>query len=1342
MKRVTPIVFFCVLSAIVFGQEKPSIVVEAGTNPVISNEISNQFVSSFAEDAFGQIWISTNRGLNKLNINKYHQYFSTDDSTSIADNRIHHVYKDSKDILWVATTNGVCRYNEQDCFDQVSIESVSANALFFFENKDGQLFLSMNFEILAFNEKTDRFEPVIRNLNPINFTTSCHVDYLNNIWVVTPFEVRCYSSHTYELKKNLQREKYTTFSHIDDNGRLWLASWGNMEVYDTHTDRYVEVPPVIARHPVLSKAIIYKMYPYTNSSYLILTQKDGMFLYNKLTETVIHQSESGFPFEVPGFEITSLFTDSRKNLWVGSYDQGYKVIYSYKERFNSNHFLQSKLDGLSVTSVANDQDNNLWAVTRSEGIMLYRNDNYEIQNFPNTELYSFWSGFQHKAKKIYIDSRNDIWILSDWMLLRTRFENNKIDVKKWHYFPAGIMSITEDEKGTIWLGGANQIYHLKKGETEFSEFHLYGKEYTFTPTIITLSSGNVLVASFNQELQFIDAETYEVSAIKIKHLIKKSLFVPVFLFEDAVGDIWIGTINNGLYRLYMNDKTILPVEGISCPDISSITEDISGNIWVGTLFGLSKFDRTTQRFINYYATDGIGGNQFNEQSVCRLADNTLVFGGTHGLTIFNPIDINYKQNIPLLFENLKIHNKIVHPATSKNIDKHLTYNPDITLKHHQNSFAISFSAIDYSEFERIEYAYQLEGFDDMWIEANSSHEAYYSNVPAGRYTFRVRIYNKENTIQETQNEIRVRIKPAPWLSWPAYVLYSLIFILLVFLGIRLQRKIRTNREKALQAEREKEQEHKVNMMNMSFFANLSHEFRTPLTMISGPVATLCNDNEIKEESKQLIYIVQRSVNRMLRLVNQLMDFNKLENDTLKLRVKLTDIIAELKRPIEIFRLNAKGKGIDIKTFGLEDNFITWLDADKFDKILANLLSNALKFCDSNGKIGVSFDVITRDDALEIFPLAAGDTSTQWIKIAVSDTGKGIPEDKLEKVFERYFQLDNHTKDNYNWGTGIGLYYTRRLVELHHGNIKATNREAGGAKFIFILPVSEMAYSPEERKPEPDEQQTQDLTTPLESESLVASNPDKKNGKQKLLIIDDDIDIVNYLNALLSPHFDVTYKFDADSALKALKEIEPDLILCDVVMPRTDGYTFSRQVKDSLSFSHIPIILVTAKATVENQVEGLNSGADAYVTKPFDPNYLLALINSQLSNRRKIQSMLVGATKTERIERDALTPQDNAFMSELYKLMETELSNPELNIIRMTEVLNMSRTKFYYKVKGLTGENPAILFKTYKLNRAAELLLEGNMNISEIADMTGFSNPSHFSVSFKKQFGVSPKNYHG
>jgi signal transduction histidine kinase/DNA-binding response OmpR family regulator/ligand-binding sensor domain-containing protein len=1242
----------------------------------------------------------------------------------------------------VATVNGVSKYNRQDCFDRVPIESPSNNAIYFFENNDGKLFLNMIFAIHVYNPESGSFEAVIEDIDKKDYSTRCFIDKSNNLWIVQSHEIRCYNSNTYELKEIYSNSRKITFSHLDENDVLWLSSFTHLDLFNTKTGQYIPVPEVFTNHPIMVNSMIVLMYPYNNSTTIVQTQKDGIFLYNHTGNRLIHQSENGFPFEVPDFEITTFFTDSQKNLWIGSFDHGYTVQYSYKRRYNNNNFLFSKLEDQSVVSVTTDKENNIWMISQSKGIIVYNSETQHFNTVSHEKLFSFLnSGFQHKAKRLLVDNDNNIWILSEWMLLRTRYENKHLVVKRWYHFPEGIMSIAQDHSGTVWLGGLlnEKIFNMRKGETEFKSFHLYGREFNFTPVMITLSTGQILVASFDQELKLIDPDTWEVSVISIKRLIKLSKFVPTDLYEDSKGSIWIGTLTNGLFHYSPEEGKMRNYKNITCNDISSITEDISGNIWVGTLYGLSKFDPVAQKFYNYYKTDGIGGNQFNEQSVCQMPDNSLIFGGTHGITYFYPIDVRYKRSVPLFFENLKINNELQHPFASDNIDEHLTYNPDIILDYNQRNFTISYTAIDYSEYERVKYAYKLEGFDNFWIEADKSHEAYYSNIPAGKYNFRVKVYNDENTINETERSILVRIRPAPWFSWYAILFYTLVLFFVVFYVVRILKRIKTNREKALQAEREKEQEHMINKMNMSFFSNLSHEFRTPLTMISGPLVILANREPMSDESRKFLYIIQRNVNRMLRLVNQLMDFNKLENDTLKLRVKLTDIIPEISQIIEVFGLNAKEKGIELNTYGLEDNCIMWLDSDKLDKIMTNLIVNALKFSKTDGKIGVSFDVINREVANEKFRFGMNDRGNQFVKISVTDTGIGIPEDKLEKVFERYYQLDKQTREFINWGTGIGLYYARCLVELHHGKIKAANRPEGGAEFSFILPIDDTVYTEEERITEKEQKQYTDPRQQDEIDLVSLNSGDEL--KPKLLIIDDDTDIIHYLRSLLSPYYDVLYKFDAESAYESLKQTEPELILCDIVMPGTDGYTFSRNLKESTSYCHIPIIFITSRSTVENQVEGLNTGADAYITKPFDPAYLLALINSQLKNRKRIQSLLSSTTKTEKFESDVLSPHDNKFMTDLYELMENELSNPELNINRITEALKMSRTKFYYKVKGLTGENPNVFFKTYKLNRAVELMLEGGHNISEVADITGFSTLSHFSVSFKKQFGVSPSAYH-
>ncbi|MDL2304635.1 response regulator [Bacteroides sp. OttesenSCG-928-D19] len=1312
---------------------------------IISSDISNQQICCFAEDSFGHIWIGTFRGLNKYNAKEFHQYFNSNDSTCLPNDQVRDVFCDSRSRLWMGTVSGICRYTDQDNFKQVPIEGNNHYVKQILENRNGRLLANMSTEVSMYVPEEDKFYMVIPPLENINtLIIRCFIDSDNNLWVVHPFLLRCFDSNTLQQKGSYETgEQYVQYAFMRNNGEIWLASSNNLLIFDTRSGSFIDAPEAIRRHPRLSDAVIEYIHPYHSSSLLINTQ-EGFFLYNYVDEKVIYENEAGFPFEAPRFKVSTMFTDSQKNLWMGSSDQGFVTYYNNKERFNNNNYLRTFTEGLSIISLKMDGNNRLWMSTSVGGVFVYDLDKEVVRQVETRHLFPEKRYLLTQVRSVFVDSDNKIWLSANAKAVRCRYDKtgNRLIEEQAYWLPSLKSEFTQDRNGTIWAAAYNDgIYALRRGATEFEELKLFPPVFTFTNTVMTLSTGAVLVGAYPHNPCLIDPDTWEVKVIDVYPHIRSSAFIPVCFYEDSHGDVWIGTITNGVLRYSPATGVVESIEGAACTDISAIVEDVQGNIWVSTLDGLSKFDRTINRFTNYYKADGIGGNQFNERAACRLDDGTVVFGATHGLTFFNPADIITKQNIPLVFENLKIHNRLIRPFESDNIDQHMSYSPSILLRHNENSFTLSFAALEYSEYQRVHYNYMMEGFDKMWIDARNNKEAYYSNLPAGSYTFRVRITNNDQTIVEAENAITIRVKPAPWVTWWAYSIYFAVAAAIGAMILRLYRRIRINKQRIALAEYEKEQEQRVNKMNMSFFANVSHEFRTPLTMIAGPITQLCNNAAITGESKQLLYIVQRSVNRMLKLVNQLMDFNKLENDALKLKVKRTDIISELKRQVEVFIVTANNKGITLKTYGLEDSFLMWLDSDKLEKITGNIIANALKFTPGNGKIEFAFDVISRNEAAGLFPLTAQDVSMEYVKVSVSDSGPGIPEEKQEKIFERYYQLNEQSQGTYNWGTGIGLYYARQLVGLHHGYIKATNNPCEkGAEFVFILPIDDNAYADEEKI---NELKKQEEAFPLQAEEQY-SLPDKETGENgpSILVVDDDTEVVHYLKSLLSQHYHITCRFDVENAYKALKEEAHDLVLSDVVMPGASGFEFCRMIKEDIQLCHIPVILITAKVTVEDQVAGLDTGADAYVTKPFDPNYLLALIKSQLSNREKARKLLGQATKTEKIAENVLSPQDNTFMTGLYELMENELSNPELNITRMTEVLKISRTKFYYKVKGLTGESPNTFFKTYKLNRAAELLTEGKYNISEVADMTGFSTLSHFSASFKKQFGETPSGFHG
>ena len=1319
---------------------------------LVDDRISNQQVNAFAEDGDGHIWIATARGLNKYTVNDYHQYFCADDTLGLPHNQVNVVFHSKKGRLWAGTADGVAVKTAEGRFSRIPVLGDGRNANRFWETYDGRLLMSNSATLFLYEEDQEQFRPVIRDLNAFSFPYS--VLDGNLLWIVSGGGqvLNCYNIEDFSLIGSYPTP-HTVYHIIHaGNGEFWMSGMGQLSIFDAPTRSWKELPAAIRNESRLMHGDIDILYPVDAQTLLLNVIGKGMFCYNRASDKIQHQDDAGFPFDVPDAEIRALFQDSRQNLWFGTTDQGYTVSYHYKDQFNSNKFLTSAFARKTVTSLCLDHCNRLWISTLQDGLWFYDLASKELLQVPVDNLAGDASVGYNRVSKVFCDSQGELWLLftNKYTVVRTRFDGKHFQVLD----TAGIInpfSIAEDERGRIWVGGSISTL-LCYDKADRSKNYLPLTEQPVTTYIQDLcvsEPGRMVVGLSGMPLVEVNTNTDEVEQLSLSDeekaaCVRRSVIVTTALFRDSAGDLWVGCIANGLIRHSGKDGTTAPVDGAPCPDICAIEEDRQGNIWVSTMNGLGKYDRTVGKFVNYFEADGIGGNQFSDRASCVLPDGTLVFGGTHGLTWFNPLDVPQKRQVPLVFEDLKVHNRLVEPGTDGTIGKELCENPDILIRNDQNAFSISFAALDYSEHERTHYYYMMEGYDPDWVDAGNNHEAYYSNLPGGKYKFRVRITNNNQSIVETEKSLNVKVLP-PWYgTWWAILLFFLAGLFLLGVLWSFYRHIRRVRKDAARrihevrrererVEKEKEQEQRLNKIQMNYFANVAHEFRTPLTMIAGPVSQLAESENIQGQDRKLVGIIQRSSTWMLSLVNQLLDFNRIGDKKLQLRAAHGDIVAPLKGIAELFKSNARSKGIELVTYGLEDSFEMWADVDKVQKIVMNLMSNAMKFTPSGGRVTLAFDVVPREEAVEAFPLTNADQDTQYAQITVSDTGCGIPEGQLEKIFERFYQADNQGDTQ---GSGIGLFYSRALTGLHHGYIKAENRPEGGAAFSVILPVSESSYTEDERS---EIKPVYDIPAP--TAEAPTETPDGEDRK-RIAVVDDDIDIANYVKVLLSPYYNVSVYFDAASALKGMQDEIPDLVVSDVVMPGMSGYELCKAVKGDLQLSHIPVVLVTAKVAVENQVQGLREGADAYVTKPFQPAYLLALVKSLLENREKLHQRLGSVTTTEDIEPEALSPRDAAFMKELYELMEKELSNIDLDITRITEMMKISRTKFYYKVKGLTGENPSVFFKRYKLNRAADLLKEGKYNMSEIAYMTGFNTLSHFSTSFKKQFGVPPSEYVG
>ena len=1319
---------------------------------VVSDRLSNQRVNAFAEDDDGHIWIATSRGLNRYSIHEYHQYFSTDDTLGLPDNQVNDVFRSSSGTIWAATTGGVARLTPEGQFRHVPAPG-RPNANRIWETRDGKLLMSNSAILYQYDAEEDRFRPAIRDFNA--FSSPYAVQDGNLLWVVSEngTVLNCYDTDDFSLAASYPTSHTVYHLCNTGNGELWMAGMGRMSIFDTRTRTWKELPDAIRNEPRLMQGDVDIIYNIDDRSILLNVIGKGIFHYYRTTERVLFQDDAGFPFELPRTEIRTIFRDSEHNLWFGTADQGYTVSYLYKNQFNSNKVLTTAFARKTVTSLCLDQEQRLWIATLRDGLWLYDLRRKSLQSVDITPLIPNTNVGYIRCSKIFCDSGGDLWLLfqEKFWVVRCRFDGSRFQILDTRLVP-NATAIEEDGQGRIWLGGASaSLLRYDKPTRETHSVTVWNDtETSFITDLEMTDQGGLVVAGLNRMLVSVNTFTDEVTELPLTEeekaaCARHSALRATCLLKDSAGEFWTGTTANGLLRHSKRGSVTAPVDGVPCLDICSVEEDRQGNIWVSTMFGLGKFDRTVGQFINYFEEDGIGGNQFSERASCVLPDGTLVFGGTHGITWFNPLDVPQKRSVPLVFEDLKIHNTLVEPGKDAAIQRELRDNPDIVIRDDQNAFSISFAALDFSELGRTHYYYMMEGFDRDWVDAGNDHDAYYANLPAGRYRFRVRITNNNRSIVETEKYLNVQVLPPWYSSWWAILLFILAGLLVLTAIWHLSRRIRRVRKDAARrihevrrererVEKEKEQEKRLSKIQMNYFSNVAHEFRTPLTMIVGPVSQLAESDDVQGQDRQLVGIIQRNATWMLSLVNQLLDFNRIGDKKLQLRAAQGDIVAPLQGIADLFRFNAGAKGIEFQTHGLEDSFPMWADVDKVQKIVMNLLSNAMKFTPPGGRVTLSFDVIPRDEAATAFPLTKADTDTQYALITVADTGRGIPEGELDKIFERFYQADNQGDTH---GSGIGLFYARALAGLHHGFIKASNREEGGAIFSLILPVSASSYTEDERteiKP------VYDIPAPVVDEAAPAATDEAD--RKRIAVVDDDIDIANYVKVLLSPYYNVSVYFDGASALKGMEDEIPDLVISDVVMPGMSGYELCKDLKADLQLSHIPVVLVTAKVAVENQVQGLREGADAYVTKPFQPAYLLALVKSLLDNREKLHQRLGSVTTTEDIEPEALSPRDAAFMKELYELMEKELANVDLDITRITEMMKISRTKFYYKVKGLTGENPSVFFKRYKLNRAADLLKEGKYNMSEIAYMTGFNTLSHFSTSFKKQFGVPPSEYVG
>jgi signal transduction histidine kinase/AraC-like DNA-binding protein len=817
------------------------------------------------------------------------------------------------------------------------------------------------------------------------------------------------------------------------------------------------------------------------------------------------------------------------------------------------------------------------------------------------------------------------------------------------------------------------------------------------------------------------------------------------IYPAKNGVLWVGTEGGGLNKLVPGDNEESPPtfihykekDGLSSNIINGLLEDNHHNLWISTHNGLSKFNPDAvddngvalpSAFKNYYVQDGFQDNTYLGAHF-KNSKGEMFFGGINGFNVFYPDSLKENLTIPdVVITDFKVLNE------DYKLDTSITEINQIVLSYNENFLSFDFAVLDYTAPQKNNYAYKLDGLDKDWNYVDNRNFAHYTNLSSGEYTFRVKGSNNDGVWNEEGASIKIIILPPLWNTWWAYSLY-LLFVLGLLYSIRRYELNRTHlkNQHKLDEVKLKEQE-KTDKMKSRFFANISHEFRTPLTLIFGPAEDVLEKTK-EPDTKQSVGNIKRNASKLYSLVNQLLDLSKLEAGKMNLETSEQNVIPLLKGLVLSFTSLAERKKITLKFNTIEKNLNVYIDKDKVEKIITNLLSNAFKFTPEGGKVDFTVEKLIKD-----------------VEIRITDTGVGIPKERIDNIFDRFYQVDgSHTRENE--GTGIGLALAKELVELHKGKIQVESKVGEGSTFTILLPLGKEHLKAEEIV---EKEIGEETTKTIEETELIPETEKSEEkddidllletglsadqaGKPLLLIVEDNSDVRNYIISHLEKDYGIQEAIDGEDGFnKSIAQI-PDLIVSDVMMPKMDGFELCERLKTDERTSHIPVILLTAKATSKDKIEGYETGADDYIMKPFDAKELKVRIKNLIDQRKKLRDHFL-KEGIFNLDNKNIISIDKKFLEKVVKIINEHLSDSLFGVESFASELAIGRTSLHKKVVALVGEPPGELIKRIRLSKAGMLLKNKTGNISEIALEVGFNNPAYFSECFKKQFGVTPSQY--
>jgi ligand-binding sensor domain-containing protein/signal transduction histidine kinase/CheY-like chemotaxis protein len=1308
-----------------------------------SHGLSHNTVYSVAQDSTGFIWIGTREGLNRYDGSSITTlYADLKDSSRLSSNHITALEAGDNGVLHVGTANGFHLYNSRhQTFKKIyaGIENVGyVNKIL--KSGDGRFLVGGGEGLFMLSADHTNLETLLLDHVVLDIT-----EFKRGIFLVaTLHKVIMINEHGEILKEytSVLNAKGQTVSlsenvfciYKDSRDNVWLGSKKNgLFQYNFSEDTFE--PRVVSHQFNTLEANAVRVIAEDAKGKLWLGTEWGVFIYDGGESRHYTQSFDQSPYTLSDKAIYEIYRSREGIMWIGTYFGGVNSVKPQEKGFKSltSDGGSKKLSGKAISDIIQDKNKNLWIATEDGGVNIWNRKQNQLQylksdvgttrlNVNNVHaLYedddgAFWIGTFLGGVNKYNPKTKSINVFKKNQEEESAFTNNMV------------YAIYKDTHGDTWIGTTGGLHKFNKSKGTYESFHPELFNGKFIYEIYADRSGEVWICVMDSDgLYRYNPDTDTFTGMKTHEVLGST---PGFISvrEDSKGRMWFGTVSRGLIKLDKatgNFKTYTVADGLPNNYVYRILEDGGGNLWMSTNRGLARFDPEVEEFTNYNISHGLPNNQFNYKSAFKDADGWMYFGTVNGLCYFHPDSLMLNKVAPATYlADLKLFNKSVSIASSGLLQNSINNTSEITLAYNENVITVDFGAINYYSSGSNQYAYYLQGFEADWNYVNDKNSATYTNLSPGTYIFKVKAANNDGVWADEAKQIKLIVLPPFWLTKWAMLVYAILIVGVFFL-YRYILSYRNQARMALQLERiEREKINEINQHKLNFFTYISHEFKTPLTLIIAAIDKHLHENPLQEIYTTGYASIKRNAKRLHFLIEQLMEFRRVETDHARINYVKGDIIRFLNDTFLAFAPLFNKKNIRFYFNTDTSVFHAFFDADKLEKIVTNLVSNAAKYTSAEGSI--EMDVLVKAEA--------GDKPDQ-LRIMIGDTGAGMSSEELQNVFTAFYQTEVGRKSGS--GTGIGLALVKSLTDFLSGTIQIESKQAVGTQVVLTIPLPKSVQDSRVAIVEGNKTIDIDHVLPVQAddESLKQSN----TPEYQLMIVEDSDELIRFLGEHFEKHYRVVKAFNGAEALEKIKISSPDVIVSDIMMPEMDGIELCRAIKADIATNHIPVILLTAKTTIENRLEGLNEGADAYLAKPFAIRELDLIIKNQLFACDKLRNHFIqfGSLKDLNV---TVANRDQDFILKLTRIVEAHLDDTGFNITTFAQDACVSRSLLHLKMKKLVGLSASEFIRHIRLQKAAELLRTSDLNVTEIAARVGYADANYFSRSFKEKFQVNPTDF--